>query len=735
MWQNTETIQAYEGRTVDENKYTGTPSTQGLSYEIKYDSVLDGYYRNYKVYTGNQLAYVMGKYTSSSNDIKASSQDIENAGVTGTSCNKLGIELLCDIDLGAAQGKAWINSKNTNFSLEFEGNAYHLYNIYFSSSYFLESDSNFIIKNLTFSNVIIKHSGGMFGSGTKCLFYNVNWEKCVTPVGQDSSTIVFGNSYNYCYLKDCSIKDCYVRGNAHSSFYGSYNGSKAYSSNDTYIGDTSATDNNNVYYIEIPKKNDIPDYDEIEKCFQGKSINWTDKNGNVHSNKLQDKYPSIFESCLVTDSYIYLLGGNHSGGFVSCLQDYAIFDSCYSNACVYGAQQLGVFVGAVIGSGDGFNTENPATGKKIKANSVFKNCFTSGSIEGQTNIGGFAGMIFNDSRSTNTVNKGQAIFYNCYSTSSVGMEYSGNYVGGFVGYVRSNYKASIEENPHLFCNCFAAGEVGGIVTETNNTSTNTIGGFMGFYEKNGALSTCINCYYDMQTTGMRERAIGYNGGQLSGTIAGLAGVYTTQSSRKNIAGLTDSAELGDGYTRLSTQLYPVLNTFKDKPEKPSNYDTDKIVAMKYNRKLQQYFDSITSVSTVFLNHYDTILEDNGEERDATSSDEDKKAYDTVRDITSKFELTTNDSLGITWDKDMEKNVSRGLADKFGGDDGFTLEYTTVKQDENGAYLTGTENESKITKTFTPDVLTIGRYDDPADERGYYYKCFDFAPGIQWLKVR
>ena len=60
---------------------------------------------------------------------------------------------------------------------------------------------------------------------------------------------------------------------------------------------------------------------------------------------------------------------------------------------------------------------------------------------------------------------------------------------------------------------------------------------------------------------------------------------------------------------------------------------------------------------------------------------------------------------------------------------------TVKQnkDNDWDYLPGEENT--ITKKFTPDVLTIGRYNDPEDNtRGYYYKCFDFAPGIQWLKV-
>ena len=179
-------------------------------------------------------------------------------------------------------------------------------------------------------------------------------------------------------------------------------------------------------------------------------------------------------------------------------------------------------------------------------------------------------------------------------------------------------------------------------------------------------------------------------------------------------------------------FYPMLKVFiGDNDDGNSDFNTS--FDDTRSKLVKEY--ARASVATVLLNHYDTILEDNGEERDATSSDEDKKAYDTVRDITSKFELTTNDDLGITWGKDTEKNTSRELADKFGGNTGFSLDYITVNQNENGEYLTGTENESKVKKNFNPDVLTIGRYDDPADTtRGYYYKCFDFAPGIQWLKV-
>ena len=331
------------------------------------------------------------------------------------------------------------------------------------------------------------------------------------------------------------------------------------------------------------------------------------------------------------------------------------------------------------------------------------------------------------------------MFNNCYSTSSVGMEYSGDYVGGFAGYSVSNY-ASADSNSysHIYYNCYVAGEVGGITTETANTSNNnnSIGGFFGSYYQPKSYYKLVNCYYDMQTTGMRERAIGcYGNIQLYNTLEGLYGVYTKKSDKKGVTGLVDNAELGDGYIRISNQMYPMLSEFNKIPQKTDDYNSNPISAMKYEREEERYRNSLSSVSTVLLNHYDTILEDNGEERDATSSDEDKKAYDTVRDITSKFELTTNDSLGITWDKDMEKNVSRGLADKFGGENGFSLDYTTVKQnkDNDWDYLPGEENT--ITKKFTPDVLTIGRYNDPEDNtRGYYYKCFDFAPGIQWLKV-
>ena len=280
----------------------------------------------------------------------------------------------------------------------------------------------------------------------------------------------------------------------------------------------------------------------------------------------------------------------------------------------------------------------------------------------------------------------------------------------------------------VYINCYAAGEVGNILTDTSVTVTgNSLGGFLGDVSTSGN-GTYYNCYYDKQTTAMRERACGVQNNFSVGNsqIPGVTGVYTQKSTAKNVKGLADNVRMSNDDTtwEYKNGFYPMLKVFIANDAFKTDFDENR------SKLVEEY--ARASVATVLLNHYDTILGSNGIERNANSDD--ATVYDTVRDITSKFELTTNDSLGITWGKDKEKNTSRGLADKFGGDAGFSLDYITVNQDKDGEYLTGTENESTITKKFTPDVLTIGRYDDPADERGYYYKCFDFAPGIQWLKV-
>ena len=205
--------------------------------------------------------------------------------------------------------------------------------------------------------------------------------------------------------------------------------------------------------------------------------------------------------------------------------------------------------------------------KKKLANVYFENCYSSGTVEGQDGIGGFVGGIYQDVRAYSidggaTSYRGQAVFKNCYSTASVGMQYAGSRVGGFAGTVYGNVRAEeAADRSHIFINCYAAGEVGGITTDTSTTSLNTTGGFFGEYylgTKNNkteliefeedSIPYLQNCYYDKQTTAMRERDIGgtayiyddtreqsvqvQDGSNLCQTLDGLMGVYTSASSRK-----------------------------------------------------------------------------------------------------------------------------------------------------------------------------------------------------------
>lgn len=400
---------------------------------------------------------------------------------------------------------------------------------------------------------------------------------------------------------------------------------------------------------------------------------------------------NIYENCAALDSSVYDIS-NHSGVFVSCMQSGNVFKDCFSNSTIYVATQGGAFVGAAIGCGNGFfypyDENGDGNTESTFVNVVFESCFASGSVEGSTRLGGFVGMIFDDDRAisrsspngTSTSYRGRCLFDNCYATSSVGMEYSGNFVGGFCGVIVGNIcgDTTLDEHAeqHIFNNCCAAGEVGGITTITDTDSTvNSIGGFFGAYvnyldeakyeafnctynlgtsypmSKNetyasisryacaigaqysmdGGVTTktapnnvvsMTNCYYDMQTTAMRERDVGCAIGieyyprnsnfsayvlmidgkaspsavasvtsttldnnyrpALAGTLlqtttdnAGtvtvvgdnlINGIYTEKSTIKGVKGLTDSslADLGFDSSGAWTQIdeyYPILNAF------------------------------------------------------------------------------------------------------------------------------------------------------------------------------
>jgi uncharacterized repeat protein (TIGR01451 family) len=741
---------------------------------------------------------------------------------------KVEVVLLCDIDLGGGNNTLWSGIKNTRLEIELDGQGHYIYNG--KNGYFLESDQKFAIHDVTFSNFYIGHTDGMFKSSVKYAYFNnVNWENCVA-IGGACTAVVLGNSYDECYFKDCTIRNSYVRGNGtgHCSFFASFNGTDITGRKTaSYLGDTTKGITSHYY-------TNVPELAEAERAWNGKKTQNLDYAGST----LSKKFPSIYEGCATVDCELYETKTGtdvyHSGGFVSCIRSNVIFKNCYSNTSVYGNRQLGVFIGGVIGCNDGFYYQNPISRKQTLVSAYFEGCYTSGKIEGKTQIGGFIGVIFNDGRavgptsyydafySTSTVSsdsaKGSAIFYNCYSTSSVGMEYSGECVGGFVGLIRGNKEcgqSNKTENKHQFINCYTAGEVGGIKTRTDNTGTNiqktatndvndnTIGGFIGVYrpedyyvnEEDSSDSTKYNvadlvegkqisgittdCYYDMQTTGMREREVGtftelgsgVSGGtektdnclksfQLTSTLAGLTGVYTQESTDKQITGLTaGTGKQVDGTTALFSSgynvstawnytagYYPQLTYFGTSEPSAPSADASLIEWMKYYRSVRYYYDSMASTSTVYLDHYDTILDTDGNEKNvkdmlAKADSDTKKAllakyqtvYDTVRDITRKFEFTSDKYLNsqtnnLKWAVSTSDFATK-LGESSAGSYKIELNYTVPLSDSSGSTSTSTTTTgaTSVTQSYTPSVLVITAI------KGIY-KCLNFAPGKQWVAV-
>jgi uncharacterized repeat protein (TIGR01451 family) len=878
-----------EGVPISDSAYNGSSSSYDLYYTIEraegYDTYNEdgeitkkAYCRRYYVSNAAQLANIFSTYGSSSNstntkmiaqtdEINNALNEINDSTTSYDAASKVEIYLLCDIDLGGVKLNQWSSKKNINYELELNGQGHYIYNGYLPNNYFLGTgDNKFAIENVTFSNFYIGHSGGMFGNSVYYAYFNnVNWENCVAADSGTSTsmTIVLGNMYRECYFKDCTIRNAYVRANGggHSSFFASYN--------NTTGEPTSLDKDKNISYFEDNDTNiqsyyytNIPDLNETERAWYGNtSLNETKK-------KLSSYYPSIYEGCATISCALYETSTDtsniyHSGGFVSCICSKVIFKNCYSNTSVYGSQQLGVFLGGIIGNTDGFYYEDPTNTKKerIFVNSIFESCYSAGKVEGVNQIGGFIGVIYNDGRAigktgyfnpfyggnnaqNSTDSKGYALFYNCYSTSSVGMEYSGEYVGGFVGLIRGNRLCGTmnkSENKHRFVNCYAAGEVGGITTRTDNNGTNikvtsssdvndnTIGGFIGVYRpedyyindeesssefynvadlSNPITGITTDCYYDMQTTGMREREIGtFNelstqpkdsnnnfsdnkskAFQLSGTLSGLNGVYTRESKDKQISGLTNSGKKVDGSALFSTGLnvatswtyiegyYPQLSYFTEKPTELSAYASE-VDKMIYYRKVRYYYDSIASTATVYLNHYDELLDTDGNTKsvdeiidneikaklssdnktlsDLSNKEYDEQyskkltnyqaVYDTVRDITSKFEMTSDNYLNsvtnnIAWATDDAANSSSGFVSTLGesssssdDDEKIEITYSIPINDSNvSTDDTNSDSTKTYTQTYTPHVLSITKVEN--DEGVSVYKCLNFAPGKQWIAV-
>lgn len=305
--------------------------------------------------------------------------------------------------------------------------------------------------------------------------------------------------------------------------------------------------------------------------------------------------------------------GGHSAGFISCVSDNLDLSNCFAVNETYGSAMVGGFLGGL-------------------PKSTFSNSYSSGKLEGYMKLGGFQ---FGDCISTER----------CYSTCLVGLRTSPNNQGGFA---LSNGNAA----NNVFKDCYAAGEVGNY--DVDMTIPQMIG---GFFDTTDHITT--NCYYDKQTTAMREWAAGN-----SKNVTGVTGVLTTASQTsggQRINGLTDdptAAGAGTlGFTGFSDNTqwvytadhYPQLNVFAN----ASSTDWGTAV---YANLVRAY--SLASTSTVMLNTWSEGYDwdDNGvrtvnkvsyDRTLASTGKPDHKGneytYDTVREITSPFTATPNAS--------------------------------------------------------------------------------------------
>lgn len=870
MWEtNTGTTDTltFDGSTSD------VDNDSNFYYTLEYDTTLGGYYRKYHVSTADQLIrllYLYDNTTMFNDNISATSVSAVGTyksvtstplsvatvgatyepptigdssktmafGVVGdgsndeegiTAVNKLSIVLEKNINLENSN-TFWEGYANSNIILEIDGQGHTIYNGYFGTykidgktyyRYFLESDQQVYIHDLTFSNMLIQHAKGMFGdSVNRAYFENVNFTKCIA-IGTGSTTIVLGIKYYSCYFKECTISDCYVYGNGHCSTFGSYN-----------ARDNSTNDNSSRYgyygtcYESLPRKDsyvyytDIPDsIDKIEPFWKGSTFTQTLDEKN-YTYTFDTKAPSIYEDCGVVDSYVYDTG-THSGTFISCARSGIICKRCFTNSTIIASQKTGVFLGSVIGAENGFYYP----GEDGRVSSYFEDCYASGLIEGESEIGGFIGTVFNDieneNRAYSNTDRGKVVFNNCYSTSLVGLEYTGVAVGGFIGSLRGADSKNTDKE-HIFRNCYAAGEVGDITTDVskdtdgNPNTSNSVGGFIGTYDTTYSGFKIENCYYDKQTTGMRERSVGATttnwatggmnndedfakdnnveqGATKTGPLYdmktgvtyltldkqagenGLTGVYTKGSSKKGVKGLVYDSSLDENYNvnmgdsgawTYKDGYYPQLDSllnFNSSYASDSNSDINDMA--KYREDLYKKC-SLASASTVYLDHYDTVMDDAGEEIDADSTY--SEVYDTVRDITSIFSFTSrgnSDSgsmdVSTTWYLNTTMNNAHKYTQTFGlsftasesnslthnsnyvSDDtkyGYT-DTITVESDitKNSKEYSGTYHRDVAVLTITPSTIDVdgnevSRKDDNDNSTSYIYKCTDFAPGKQWVTV-
>lgn len=449
-------------------------------------------------------------------------------------------------------------------------------------------------------------------------------------------------------------------------------------------------------------------------------------------------YKGTTEYSYVVDTLIATYGG-HSGGFMSCNigssekadpdQRTATIKNCFASVDMYAAFSSGGFVGLFSGE--------------------VENCFSTGKLEGFYHCAGFYAAASNAG-----VFQGTTIT-SCYSTVLVGMRSGSNSMGGFYvsDYVRGNERVS----KVTMKDCYAAGEVGDISVDSSLTSdaegTKDNGGFSaslgdvvlssGSIVEVGKDDTATNCYYDKQTTAMREWVSGDHNPVNGATTAdasvetSVVGVVTEGydiDSTTHITGLADGVSSGtNGFTGFSDDTqwefksgyYPQLEVFsnadahKFSPGAAAGTGwTDKqaIVAKEY---------ALISTSTVFLDNWSTGY--TWDSSGVRSADQisykalptaggnhvaGQYTYDTVREmITDAYYSNSQDNAANTLLVSLFTYIDSA---------GSSQIYNTIKETTEGKYTASGSDEATLTHAFDVDTSV--------------HRLSVLNPGMAWMGI-
>ena len=340
--------------------------------------------------------------------------------------------------------------------------------------------------------------------------------------------------------------------------------------------------------------------------------------------------------CAAINNTICGIGG-HSAGFMPCSAVNVDIQKSFASIEMFCSRYVGGFLGGPAGS---------AT-----------DCFVTGKLEGYSEMGGF---LCTDQRGNQTLTR-------CYSTVLVGVRSRADGLipaaqmqGGFMAaYVSASSPANGPTT--TVTDAYAAGEVGSYdVVLSGTTGPESVGGFLASTLPNSASgNSCeksfTNCYYDKQTTAMREWTIGNAkaiGSGINGTTGSIVGCLTTTTLQwKGGTGLA-SGTYGSGsdtgfrgFTNnaqwvYTPEHYPQLAAFVNASAANwgSTARADEVRAW-----------SLASTATVMLNtwsegyNWDANGVRTGTEiifnRPDASHIAGVLAYDTVREIVSDFKTT------------------------------------------------------------------------------------------------